>query len=460
VSYQIKFWKIRKRNRPKPYELRWVVDGRDFSQSFLNEELAEAFKAEIIMAARNFEPFDEATGLPESMLRKQSKQKAVTWYEHAQDFARTWWPRSAAKSRVSIVESLACVTPVLVRDQRGGPDRDLLRAALRKAFNQNPGRQPLTDAERQAIRWIEKRSLPLSALNDESVTADVLDALATKLNGQPAAADYFSRRRRVIRTCLYFAVRKKRLADNPLASRNLPDQWKPPQAEEEVDPRAIASPELVAEMLVMTSYVGTGQGPRFVAFFGCMFYAMMRPEEVIGLYRAGCSLPESGWGLLTFGDSSPAAGRDFTDDGQVHEHRGLKGRSRKAVRRVPIPPELVALLRAHIARFGTAPDGRIFRSVSGAKIQPSTYWQVWQKVRALALSPQQRATPLMRRPYDLRHSGVTWRLNSGIPAPEVAKWAGHSVEVLTRTYARCVAGLDDVWISRMDETLRPRRSTR
>jgi integrase len=64
----------------------------------------------------------------------------------------------------------------------------------------------------------------------------------------------------------------------------------------------------------------------------------------------------------------------------------------------------------------------------------------------------------MKRPYDLRHSGVTWRLNCGIPAPEVARWAGHSVEVLTRIYARCVAGLDEVWIRRMDDSLRHREN--
>ena len=61
----------------------------------------------------------------------------------------------------------------------------------------------------------------------------------------------------------------------------------------------------------------------------------------------------------------------------------------------------------------------------------------------------------MRRPYDLRHSGITWRLNSGVPATEIAAWAGHSVEMLLRVYARCVAGLEEVWISRMEATLRP-----
>jgi hypothetical protein len=108
------------------------------------------------------------------------------------------------------------------------------------------------------------------------------------------------------------------------------------------------------------------------------------------------------------------------------------------------------MLREHIDLFGVAPDGRLFRSENGNPVQPSTWWQVWQKVRKAALSEEELAGPLMRRPYDLRHSGVTWRLNSGVPATEVAAWAGHSVEVLMRVYARCVTGLEDVWISRMD----------
>jgi hypothetical protein len=205
-------------------------------------------------------------------------------------------------------------------------------------------------------------------------------------------------------------------------------------------------PELIAGMLAACSGIGRDQGPRFAAFT-----------------KAGCHLPRTGWGYLTFADSSPAAGRAFTDDGTVHEQRGLKGRTRgragegrqtrRPVRKIPIPPELVMLLRAHISRFGTGPDGRLFRSEQGNIIQPSTWWRVWQKVRARALTEQQRATPLLRRPYDLRHSGVTWRLNSGVPPTEVAAWAGHSVEVLMRVYAKCMTGLEDVWITRMDDTL-------
>jgi integrase len=176
--------------------------------------------------------------------------------------------------------------------------------------------------------------------------------------------------------------------------------------------------------------------------------------------QEGGRSPSSAGQDAVVADSSPAAGKAYTDDGQVHEHRGLKGRTkgrpgpsaRRPVRKVPIPPKLVQLLRAHIQTFGVAADGRLFRSENGTPLQPST-WQVWQKVRAKSLTPRQLASPLLKRPYDLRHSGVTWRLNSGVPATEVAAWAGHSVEVLTRVYARCVTGLEDVWISRMDGTL-------
>lgn len=216
-------------------------------------------------------------------------------------------------------------------------------------------------------------------------------------------------------------------------------------------------------MLSVCATIGRNQGPRFAAFFGCMYYAMMRPSEVAALTLNGCHFPATGWGYLTFADSSTAAGTAYTDDGAVHEHRGLKGRTRgratesqqarRPVRRVPIPPELVALLRQHIARFGVGTDGRIFRSENGNVIQPSTWWNVWRKVRTRSLTPEQVDSPLLRRPYDLRHSGVTWRLNSGVPATEVAAWAGHSVEVLMRVYAKSMTGMEDVWIARMNDTL-------
>jgi hypothetical protein len=42
------------------------------------------------------------------------------------------------------------------------------------------------------------------------------------------------------------------------------------------------------------------------------------------------------------------------------------------VRRVPIPPELVRLLREHVESYGTGPDGRLFWTYRGGIYQPST----------------------------------------------------------------------------------------
>jgi integrase len=89
----------------------------------------------------------------------------------------------------------------------------------------------------------------------------------------------------------------------------------------------------------------------------------------------------------------------------------------------------------------------------GGTYQPSTLWQVLPKARAKAFTPAQAASPLARRPYDFRHAGISWRLNAGITGPQVAEWAGHSVEVLYRIYAHCLEGDDERWLHRMEEAL-------
>jgi integrase len=65
---------------------------------------------------------------------------------------------------------------------------------------------------------------------------------------------------------------------------------------------------------------------------------------------------------------------------------------------------------------------------------------VWKQTRELAFLPEQVSSVLAFRPYDLRHAGVSQWLNSGVPAPEVAARAGHSVDVLLKIYAKCIDG--------------------
>ena len=177
-----------------------------------------------------------------------------------------------------------------------------------------------------------------------------------------------------------------------------------------------------------------------MAFYACMYYAALRPAEVVGLRRQDCQLPQRGWGRLTLEKSRPEVNRRWTDTHSAHDERGLKHRAADETRRVPIPPELVAILRAHVDTFGVAPDGWIFSSERGHPVASTAISDVWAEARTLALTPVQVASPLAGRPYDLRHAAVSLWLAAGVPPPRVAERAGHSVEVLLRVYAKC---LDD-----------------
>ncbi len=100
----------------------------------------------------------------------------------------------------------------------------------------------------------------------------------------------------------------------------------------------------------------------------------------------------------------------------------------------------MAILREHIDAYGTADDGRLFRTSKGGPYSGSAHSYVWQEARALALTKEQARSSLAARPYDLRHAALSLWLNAGVPPTEVAMRAGNSVEVLHRVYAKCLDG--------------------
>ena len=141
-------------------------------------------------------------------------------------------------------------------------------------------------------------------------------------------------------------------------------------------------------------------------------------------------------------------------------HHGIKSAGdspgqpcNRVFERHTIPPELVRLLRAHIKRHGTTPDGRVFQTARGGILQDSAYSAVWADARAEALTPAQCWSPLGRRPYDLRHAAVSLWLNSGVPATDVARRAEHGVAVLLKIYAHCIDGQADAANQRITDAL-------
>jgi MFS family permease len=168
-----------------------------------------------------------------------------------------------------------------------------------------------------------------------------------------------------------------------------------------IDKRVVINPRQAERLLAgVAAQKIDGQprrssGPILKAFFGVMYYSALRPEEAAMLSKADLQLPESGWGELLPSPTAPIAGAAWTDSGARRDRRQLKQRARGEVRTVPSPPPLTALLHVHLTEFGTAADGRLFRSLAGGELAEST----------IARCGIRRA----RRPLCLRNTRRRWR---------------------------------------------------
>ncbi|MBC6457750.1 tyrosine-type recombinase/integrase [Actinomadura sp. HBU206391] len=449
-SHDVRIYSLAKRkNRNRGHGVRWNVAGKQFSKWFTQHALADNHRSKLMQAARKGEGFDTETGLPESTMREQ---RSVTWFDLACRFVDLKWPHAAAKSRTAMADALATVTPAMVTTTTGKPDATVLRAALYGWAFHRVRREStqLRGEEAAALRWVRDNSLKIVTLDEKERRSELirraLDTIALKMDGKPAAATTVARKRAVFYSVLNYAVELDVLPANPINKVT----WSAPEVAEEIDRSVVARPRQVQALLTAIDT----ERPELTAFFGCLYYAYMRPGEAKSLRRRDCvDLPDTGWGHLLLTGNAPRVGSEWSDTGSSHEERQLKHRARKITRPVPIPPELVQLLRKHLSRFGTTPDGHLFRGERGGPLSESVYGRAWQKARHKTFSASQAASPLAARPYDLRHSGVTLGLNAGVPAPEVARRAGHSVEVLLRVYAGCVDGHEQIWNSRIDDAI-------
>ena len=251
---------------------------------------------------------------------------------------------------------------------------------------------------------------------------------------------------------MQYAVEASVLPANPLKAIT----WTRPRTLKNVDPRTVVNSDQARRLLAAVGQQDQ-RGERMVAFFGCIYYAALRPEEVVDLRLDNLvSLPDQGWGELILTNSEPRSGTWCTDSGSTRQRRELKHRPRGETRLVPLHPELVALLIQHLKKYPPGPAGRIFTGPRGGIFNDRAYLKIFHKARAVAFTKSEAASLLARRPYDLRHAAVSTWLNAGVPAPQVAEWAGHSVDVLLRVYAKCISGQQAEAKRRIEEATRPR----
>ncbi|MFC8829381.1 tyrosine-type recombinase/integrase [Streptomyces sp. NPDC057137] len=434
-------------DRRKSFRVRWSVGGKKHSKSYALKAQADGRRSELMAAVRQGEQFDTEEGLPTSELRAQNN--TATWYEHAQDYAQMKWPRAAAKHRASIADALATVTPALVQpDVRGYYKPRVLRTALYawafRMVRQDDGTLvPRMEAETpptevaHALAWVTKHSLPITEAAKPQHLRKALASISIKLDGKAAAENTTRRKRMILNNAFVYATERDHLEANPLKRVD----WQAPPTDDEIDFRFVPDPQLARALIAAVRAQGT-RGEHLEAFFGCIYYAAMRPGEIAALKSTDCVLPsrEDEWGELILAESHPEVAAGWTDDGASYDKRGLKRRARKTTRPVPIPPVLVRLLREHKDRYGVAPDGRLFRAARGGRVRSTEYCDLWKEARREALSPEDAKSPLAEVPYSLRHAGISLWIKAGVEPPEVARRAGHSLAVMYRTYAKILRG--------------------
>lgn len=90
----------------------------------------------------------------------------------------------------------------------------------------------------------------------------------------------------------------------------------------------------------------------------------------------------------------------------------------------------------------------------GTYIDPAAYGIAWRRTREAVLTLEEHALELAKRPYDLRHAGISFWFASGVDPAQCARRAGQSIQVLLGCYAKFLAEARNHANSLIEESMR------
>ncbi|WNZ11372.1 hypothetical protein [Streptomyces sp. 11x1] len=162
------------------------------------------------------------------------------------------------------------------------------------------------------------------------------------------------------------AIRRGLLRDNPLPKGK--EAKAVTRTSYAVDKRCLLNADQAPALLGHVWKRSRG-GKRLHAFFATLYYCGPRPEEAVAMRVADVKLPGSDaadqWSELVIHSATPEVGKQWTDKGDIHERRDLKGRAEGETRTVPGHPALTRILRQHIEDAQLKP-GLLFQGRTAA----------------------------------------------------------------------------------------------
>lgn len=406
------------------FMVRWKVDGApEKTACFATRKAARAHQARLHAAVSAGELFDRGTREPVSW---RTTDVGPTVAEYVREWIRRnldGWKPTTLRSEI---EEAAAWLPALGTRQVG--DRAVVYGMLKTVLN--PRLTP-SRADLDLWRRLVAASRPVGSLRREHMDAAVV-ACRTNLDGSAAAANYYSRRRANLGQVLTDAVANDLLAKYPLAGFRTP---KAAKATPKVDISEIGEPEQVMRVLAK---IGE-RSRKWMVLFALMFYAGLRPSEAVILrWRDVVKLPDVGFGSLQVRKSAAEAGQKYTGTGKARHENGLKWREADATRPVPIPPELVQILREWQSA-SEKPNDLVCPGRDGEPASSTTVQRQWEAARDAVLGSTEEEFDVdphcLYRPYSLRHSAASLWLGLGVGPADIAARLGNSETELLRTYA-------------------------
>ena len=424
---EVKIWGVQDRrasNRfARPWIVRWKVNDKTFQRHHLTRSEADHYRSLLLVAQRSGERFDPASGEPTSWLESDADCPMHEW-------ARRWlaeqWSEWQPRTRTSAVEALSRFVPLVLRREAPTPGEDLRRYLVTALRPDSEQLDPVHE------KWLTKWSMPLSLL-DRATLAEAERVLGLRIDGEPLAANTATRFRSVSRACVRRAVDLEILANDPWPPRSSGSRnRKAARKTRAVDVRFLPDPATMQKALAaIESHQPASRMYRVMT--SVVYFAGLRPSEVIMLRPRALDLPATGWGEIHVVEADIS----FDEPGEPKTGR----------RRVPIPPVLVELLRSWIAQNALSSDHLLFRTRTEQRPSTSNWRRAWN--RAMKSVGEDTI-----RIYDCRHAAATTWLSAGVPLGEVARRLGHSVDVLVSTYVGALNGDETVANRLIEDKLR------
>ena len=195
------------------------------------------------------------------------------------------------------VDGLATACAAFVRDVAGRPDTRELRRVLTRYVLPPPVRELPVPDDDQETSLLARPQLSVAVRHDGNTGGADRSGCpgVEELDGKPASAKSYRRKRSAVFNMLSFAVEKELLPDHPFTKI----KHRVTKTLEQVDPGVVVNPRQASELLIALTYVGErdlDRGARLVAFFAVLYYAAARPAEGLALRESDCRAAGVGLG--------------------------------------------------------------------------------------------------------------------------------------------------------------------